>query len=201
MNESPSFEPCHAVLTELADLNMRAARLLVRVMEAEAAGVTVAQDCLPVAGVVPAHLDEATSAGLGMDMANAALAGSVPRLETLTRALDRVSRSVRRSVALLRRMQAGWPRAGSDDRAAMVRRQVARGVGEVIARESDGEVAERLFDDLAERLDYLVSESSLLALPVETLVRQICAELGLTAAAMVALPKAGAGPVPEVDSC
>ena len=47
----------------------------------------------------------------------------------LTRALERSSRLVRRCVALTKRIEAGWPRgARVDDRAAMVRRQVKRGV-------------------------------------------------------------------------
>jgi hypothetical protein len=115
------------------------------------------------------------------------MSAAVPRVEVLALALDRVSRSVRRSLALMRRMQAGWPGAGSaDDRAAMVRRQVVRGVAEVIRSRADGETAERLFDELAERLDDPEFGRDLLALPVEEIVRRISRDLGLAADAHAA---------------
>ncbi len=169
-----------ATLSELAALGMRAARVVARLMEIEQAAAEAAARWLPATAADATSLSEAVAAGQGIDAAAAALAEAVPRVEALARAFDRVSRSVRRSVALLRRMQAGWPgTAAADDRHAMLRRQVAQGVAEVIRRDTDGEAAERLFDDLAERLDDPVLETEIGALPVEEVVRRICRDLGL----------------------
>ena len=177
-----------AILSELAALGLQAARVLTRMMEIERAMADVAAGWLPRSAADPASWAEALAAGQGVDAVNAAMAEGVKRVEVLARAFDRVSRSVRRSVALMRRLEAGWPRGAADDRAAMVRRQVAHGVAAVIRRESHGEAAERLFDELAERLDERLHdpafEQEILVLPVEEVVRRVCRDLGLVAAAL-----------------
>ena len=175
----PDFE---TMLGELAALGMRAARAVTRMIEIEQATADLAASWLPGAGRSDASLGEAVAAGQAVDAVTVAMAAAVPRVEVLALALDRVSRSVRRSVALLRRLQAGWPRAaGPDDRAAMVRRQVARQVASMIRREADGEAAERLLDELAERLDDPALEQDILALPVDEIVRRIGRDLNLAA--------------------
>ena len=64
----------------------------------------------------------------------------------------------------------------------MVRRQVTRGVSEVIRRVSDSdEAAERLFDDLYVRLDRPEMEQEMLDVPVAEIVRRVCRDLGLVA--------------------
>ena len=180
----PNFD---ATLTELAALGMRAARVVARMMEIEQAAAEIAASWLPERGHTAASLGEAVAAGQALDTVAAAMAPAVPRVEVLALALDRVSRSVRRSLALMRRMQAGWPRAASpDDRAAMVRRHVARRVADLIRRDNDGEAAERLFDELAERMDDPGLDQDFLALPVEEIVRRIGRDLGLAADALAA---------------
>ena len=167
------------MLAELAGLGMRAARVVARMLEIEQAAADVVAGWLPAVGVEPASWTEAKVAGLGVDGVTELMAGAVPRVEALSRALDRVSRSVRRCVALRQRMAAGWPRSGADTRAAMVRRQVARGVSDAIRGEAEGEAAERLFDELHERLlDPELDEATLL-LPVAEVVRRVCRDLGL----------------------
>ncbi len=174
-----------ATLAALAALGLRAATVVTRMMELEQAAAEAASTCLPIAGATPASMSEATQAGLGLDTAATALAQAIPHVEILARAFDRLSRSVRRTVALIRRLQAGWPRATAassiDDRPAMLRRQVARGVAEAIHRDTDPETAERLTDDLAERLDDPGLDEEIRALPIEVIVRNICRDLGLTA--------------------
>ena len=195
MNDAALTNPAlDATLTELAALGMRAARVVVWMMELEQASAAVIGQWLPE-GAVPAAGSESHLACLSVDAVELALKDAVPRVEVLARSLDRVSRSVRRSVALLRRMQAGWPGAGSaDTRQAMVKRQVARGVAEAIRRGSDGEPPERLFDELAERLDEPGIESDFDTLPVEEVVRRICRDLGLAGAGLAAtLPAADTG--------
>ena len=186
-----------ATLTELAALGLRAARVVTRMMEIEQAAAEIVAGRLPEPGIEPASLAEAILAGHSVDGVAEAMTRSVPRVEILARALDRISRSVRHSIALMRRMQAGWPRS-SDNRAVMVRRQIGRAVAEVIRRESDGEAAERLFDELAERLDDPELQDAILALPVDQVVRRICRDLGLTAAALV--PLAEPPPPPYHDT-
>ncbi len=185
MNAFPSSDLSpDAILSELAALGMRAARVVVRMMELEQAVVDVAAQELPRVGVEPGSLAEALAGGQAVDGLAVTLAQVSPRVEALARALERVSRSVRRSLALRARMAAGWPRVGRDDRAGMVRRQVARGVGEAIRRCADGEAAERLFDELAVRLEDPALDDALDAGPVEDVVRSICLELGLAVEAV-----------------
>ena len=70
----------------------------------------------------------------------------------------------------------------------MVQRQAARGAAEVIRRTSgSGETAERLFDDLGDRLDDPWMEQALLDPPVGDVVRLIRGDLGLMAADLRAL--------------
>ncbi len=200
MNAKALPNPDHeAMLSELAALGLRGARVVARMMEIEQASADVLAAWLPEPGGFPEGLAEATAAGQAVDSVDAAMALAVPRVEVLARALDRVSRSVRRSVALMRRIEAGWTGAGrADDRLAMVRRQVARGVSDAIARGADGEAAERLFDELAERLADPALEDELDTLPVEEVVRRVCVDLGLAMGAVAGMAAPGGD---GVDSC
>ena len=185
-----------AALAELASLGMRAARVVTRLMEIEQAAAEVVASYLPAPGHQPDSLREAEAAGRDVDAVTAAMAQAVPRAEVLARAFDRVSRSVRRTVALIERMKAGWsPARSADDRQAMLRRQVAHGVAEVIRRESDGEAAERLFDDLAERLDDPGVAAEIGVLPEQEVVRRICRDLGLAMSAIRTPPPEDGWPV------
>ena len=173
-----------AMLAELASLGMRAARVVTHLLEIEDAAATIAAACLPATGST-ASLAEAAALGQALDVVSAAMAQAVPRTEILARALDRLSRSVRFSIALRQRLQAGWPRARTaDDRPAMLRKQVARGVASMIRQATEGEQAERLFDRLDELLDDPALTEDLLSLPVEQIVRRICRDLGLVAGAL-----------------
>ena len=179
-----------ATLAELISVGMRGARVVARMLEIELSAAEVVAAGLPEPGTTAASLSEATACGQAVDAVAAAMAQAVPRTEALSRALDRLSRSVRRSIALRQRLQAGWPRAASsDNRATMVRRQVARGVAKIIRDTTDGEAAERLFDDLTERLDDPALLDDLETLPVEEIVRRICRDLGLIAAALPPLAR------------
>ena len=169
------------MLSELAAIGMRMARVVVRLAEIEQLAVDIVTESLPQTGVEPGSLAEAQVAGASLDGLAQWMAGAVPRVDKLVRALERVSRSVRRCVALSKRIESGWPRVRSvDDRAAMVRRQVTRGVSEVIRRVSDSdEAAERLFDDLYVRLERPEMEQEMLDVPVAEIVRRVCRDLGL----------------------
>lgn len=164
-------------------------------IETEVAEVLAAD--LPACGHRPADLAEATNAGLALDGAEAVLAKAGPRMAELARAFDRVSRAVRRTVALGKRLEAGWPvRAVSDTRAAMVRRQVSQGVAEAIRQATTGEAAERLFDDLAEQLDDPAMDAEIATAPVEAIVTRVRRDLGLAAG----VPGLDAADVADTDS-
>ena len=183
-----------ATLAELTSLGMRAARVVTHLLEIEDAAATIAAACLPATGSAES-LAEAAALGQALDAVSAAMAQAVPRTETLARALDRLSRSVRYSIALRQRLQAGWPRSrAADDRPAMLRKQVARRVADVIRNTADGEAAERLFSELAEHLDDPALAEDLLLLPVEEIVRRLCRDLGLVATALQ--PLASRSPAP-----
>ncbi len=171
-------------LVELVALGVRIARVAAEVAEVEGRVVSLLAAGLPENLNSAASLTEARDSGLAVDSAELALANASARIGTATHAFDRASRAVRRTVALIQRLDAGWPRGGADDHHTLIRRQAARSVGERIARDHDGEAAERLFDDLAERLDALELDGGL-DRPAEMVIAKLCRELGL----------AGLGPV------
>ena len=80
---------------------------------------------------------------------------------------------------LAERLDRGWARGGSDDRHAMAKRQIARGVADAIAREAEGERAVTLHAALAERLETLDTEVEFANRPAEAVISFICRELGL----------------------
>ena len=182
---SPPADPTlRDSLVDLVSLGVRIARVATEVAEVEGRVVALVAACLPESLQAPASLTEAQAAGAAVDSAEQALAHASTRIGVATQAFDRAARAVRRTVALIQRIDAGWPQGGSDDHHTLVRRQVARGVAERIAQHHDGEAAERLFDDLADRLDALELDGGL-DRPAELIIADLCRELGM----------AGLGPV------
>ena len=164
---------------ELAGLGLRIARVAAEVAEVEGRVVALLATGLPGEYGADASLHDGQMAGLAVDAVDAALKEAAPRIATAGQTFERVSRAVRRTVALAERIEAGWPRrSGSDDRQTMARRQIARGVGERIARHAEGEAAERLFDDLGDRLDAMEFAGEL-DRPVQEVIGAICRALGL----------------------
>ena len=190
--DAPAPFDADALLAEAAAHTMRAIRVVSRVMEVEQAAIEVAAAWLPATHRAPASLAEAADAGRAADAITAATGPAAPRLALLSRAMDRLTRSLRYTIALKQRLAAGWPRPrAADDRPAMLRRQVARGVTSRIRDAAGGEAAERLFSELYARLDDPALADDLLTLPVEEIVRRICRDLGLVA---TALPRLAAEP-------
>jgi hypothetical protein len=166
-------------LMALVSLGVRIAQVAAELAEAEGRVVAVVSAGMPACTDSAGSLAEALQAGSALDSAEAALAQAASRVGVAAQAFERVSRAVRRTAALMQRIEAGWPRrGGSDDRQAMTRRQVVHRVGQAITRRADGEAAERLFDDLAERLDTLELEGGL-DRPAEIVIAAICRDLGL----------------------
>ncbi len=175
-------------LAELVQIGLRVARMLGQVADGEAA-LAVAAAQAGVAADVPA-LAGSLAEAIEADRAAAAAAEGrqtvVARAEAVAAAFARVSRSVRLTVLLADRMDRGWARGrAADDRRTMARRQVARGVADVIAREADGERAERLREGLADQLERLDAEDELGDRPAEAIIAEICRDLGLDPARMV----------------
>jgi len=104
----------------------------------------------------------------------------VARADVVTRAFARIARCIRLTMAQAERLDRGWARpTRSDDRRAMAKRQIARGVADVIAREAEGERAERLTESLTERLDSPDWEDEFEDRPAEEVIAIICRDLGL----------------------
>ncbi len=188
-------------LLALVGFGVRIAQVAAEVAEAEARIVAIVTSGLPTGLADAGSLAEAQQSGLVVDAADLALAQASPRIAAASQSFERVSRAVRRTAALVQRLDTGWPRwGGSDDRHAMARRHVARSVGEMIARQAQGEAAERLFDDLGERLDALEMDGGL-DRPAEELIAAICRDLGLTRPEPAADGKIRASPrTPPEDS-
>ncbi len=163
---------------ELAGCGLRIARVAAEVAEVEGRVVALLATGLPDEYGKTASLHDGQMAAQAVDAADLALKEASPRIAAAGQTFERVSRAVRRTMALVQRIDAGWPRGGSDDRPRMARRQIARAVGEQIARHADGERAERLFDDLYERLDAMEFGGDP-DRPVDAVIDAICRTLGI----------------------
>jgi hypothetical protein len=171
-----------AALAELVQIGLSVARMVGRVAEAETALAEMASRTRVAEGVsaLAGSLAEAIEADRAAAAATEAREPVVARTEAVAGAFARVSRAIRLTVLLAERLDRGWARGGMpDDRPAMARRQIARGVADVIAREADGERAERLTEALAARLEALDRESGTLDRPTDEIIRDICRDLGL----------------------
>jgi hypothetical protein len=178
---SPSDPAVRDALVALMACGVRIAQAAAQIAEAEAQIVTLTANGLPAHLEATGSLHDAQMAGLAVDAADGALAHALPRIATASQSFERVARAVRRTAALIQRIDHGWMcRVRPDDRQAMARRHIARGVGDRIARQADREAAERLFDDLDERLDMLEREGGL-DQPAEDIIAAICRDLGLAA--------------------
>ena len=184
-------EAFRSALAELAQIGMSVARMVGQVAEAETAWAALVVRACAADGVRPIaeSYPEAIEADRVAEAAAQARRTMVPRAETVAKVFRAVSRSVRLTVLLAERLDRGWARPGreralADDRDAMARRQIARGVADAIAREADGERAERLSESLADRMETLDVEAALGNRPVEEIITEICRDIGLDAARM-----------------
>jgi len=178
-------------LAELVQIGMRVARMVGRVAEAETALAETASQYGAAEGV--SALAESLAEAIEADRAAAAAAEArhavAARTEAVAAAFARVSRAVRLTVLLAERLDRGWARRGvADDRLAMARRQIARGVEDAIERSADGERAERLTEALADRLESLDVETEMADRPAEEIIREICRDLGVDPKRMAVRP-------------
>jgi hypothetical protein len=169
-------------LAELVQIGMTVARMVGRVAEAETALAEAALQFGAAEGV--SALADSLAEAIEADRAAAAAAEArhavAARTDSIAGAFARVSRAVRLTVLLAERLDRGWARRGvADDRLAMARRQIARGVEDAIERSADGERAECLTEALADRLESLDVETELADRPAEEIIREICRDLGL----------------------
>ena len=178
----PSPQHYRDGLAELFQMGLTVARMVTRVAEAEIAVADAAAEVRAAEGAspMPTSLAEAIEADRAFAAAAEARHTVVARADVVTRAFARIARCIRLTVAQAERLDRGWARpTRSDDRRAMARRQVARAVADVIAREAEGERAERLTESLTERLESPDWEDEFEDLPVEEVITRICRDLGL----------------------
>ncbi|WP_158747733.1 hypothetical protein [Acidisphaera sp. L21] len=201
-NATPSDETAQSpaayreALAALVQVGTTVALMVGRAAEAETAiadgaMAQVAQGALPLA----TSLAEAIAADEAASAAADARRDSVRRVAIVAAAFSQVSRAIRRTIMLAERLDRGWARPiRADDRQAMTRRQIVRVVSDAIARRcvtgatADGGDAERLTEAWQERLDSLDRLDDIEGRPVEAIIREICRDLGLDAAAMLAEP-------------
>ena len=103
-----------------------------------------------------------------------------------TIAFDRIARTLRRTIALARKLSEPARPAPverstepSHQRRAAARKQIIRAVEDTIQRETDGPEAEALHAELRERLDDPDLEDDLDQLPIAEIIRDICRDLGI----------------------
>ena len=172
-------EGYRSALAELVQIGLSVARMVGRAAEAET-----------VAAAAAARVSAAEARHT-----------VVTRADVVSRAFAKVARSVRLTVAMAERIDRAWARrSAADDRQAMARRHVVRGVAEVIERTLAGSEAgmleqgvreterERLTEALEEGLERLDEEAALGRVPAEEIITGICRDLGLDAARMLVTP-------------
>ncbi|WP_158744193.1 hypothetical protein [Acidisphaera sp. L21] len=173
-------------LAELVQIGMSVARMVGRAAEAETA---LADAAIVVAGELPiaTSLAEAIAADQAASAAAEARRTVAPRIEIVAAAFNQVSRAIRRTVLLAERLDRGWARpVRMDDQQAMARRQIVRAVSHAIGRSADAGDAERLTGALRERLDALDTIEDIGRRPAEEIIREICRDLGLDPAPVLA---------------
>ena len=97
-------------------------------------------------------------------------------------AFDRVARCVRRSILLARAVtEPAGPRAADEDAAKrrVTRKEIFRRVDDAIMREAPDEQAESLRAELLERLDAPDLDDEIRCRPIDSVIRNICADLHL----------------------
>jgi hypothetical protein len=198
-------------LSEIVQIGLRVARMIGEVADAETALAKSAADIRVAEGVSPmaTSLAEAIEADRATAAAAEARHSVVARAEAIAAAFARVSRAIRLTVAMLERLDRGWARGRRvDDRIAMAKRQIARGVNDAITREAEGERAEDLRERLTERLDSEDWEDLLENHDPQEVIDIICRQMGLDPVRMtvrsplpgIIKPAAMEGVVPRAGS-
>ena len=181
-NPAPAPQHYRDALAEVVQMSLIVARMVTRVAEGEIAMADAAAEIRAAEGAspMPASLAEAIEVDRAFAAAAEARHTVVARADVVTRAFARIARCIRLTVAQAERLDRGWARpTRSDDRRAMARRQIARGVADVIAREAEGERAERLTESLTERMESPDWEDEFEDRPAEEVIAIICRDLGL----------------------
>ncbi len=105
-----------------------------------------------------------------------------PTVQDTAAAFDRISRAVRRTVALARKIAEPLPpRADTGQQRVAARRRILREVADVIQRRAEGVEAEAMHAELSERLDAPDLEDDIDGRPVAEIIADICRDLGLAA--------------------
>jgi hypothetical protein len=179
---APAPQGFRDALAALVQIGLRVAEMVGQTADAETELAKAAAQGRVAEGVSP--LASSLAEAIEADKASAAAAEArhtvVARTEAVAAAFARVSRAIRLTVAQAERLDRGWARGGvRDDRQAMAKRQIARAVGDAIAREAEGERAVTLNEALTERLEALDTEAEFGDRPVEEVIAIICRDLGL----------------------
>ena len=185
---TPAPQEFRDALAELVQIGLKVARMVGQSAEAEtdlaeaAAQAGVAEDVSAMAASLAEAIEADRAAAAAAEMRQTVVA----RTTAVASAYARVSRAIRLTIMLAERLDRGWTRRGAaDDRHAMAKRQIARGVEDAIRREAEGERADHLTGALAERLEALDTEDEFPDRSAEEIIAMICRDLGLDPARMI----------------
>ena len=99
-----------------------------------------------------------------------------------TIAFDRIARTIRRTIALARKLDepaSPGPAQGTHQRRRAARKQIIRDVEDTIQRRTDGAEAEALHAELYERLDAPDLDDDIDTQPIADIIAAICRDLGI----------------------
>ena len=164
-------------LQDLLQMGLRVAAVSARLAEVEGQAVeALAAAAIDAAQIVaqPHSLESAIEAGRIADASEAARDAAATRIALITASFERAARAVRRTVALGRRIEDPRPFLSPHphDPAAPL------GLAEAAHAHAAARVAERLCDDLADRLDAAELGDELGARPTLEVIGDICRDLG-----------------------
>ena len=195
---TPAPQGFRDALAELVQIGLKVARMVGQNADAE----TNLAEAAAQAGAAEGASPLATSLAEAIEADRAATAAAESRQTVTARttavahAYARTSRAIRLTILLAERLDRGWARNNTaDDRLTMAKRQIARGVKDAIARETEGEQAHDLTAALTERLEALDTEDEFNDRAPEQIIAMICRDLGLDPARMTMRP-----PVPHTTS-
>ena len=184
---APAPQGFRDALAELVQIGLKVARMVGHSADAEtdlaeaAAQASATEDASALATSLAEAIEADRAAAAAAEMRQTVTA----RTTAVAIAYARTSRAIRLTILLAERLDRGWARrSAADDRQTMAKRQIARGIQDAIARETEGERADDLISALAERLETLDTEHEFPNRTAEEIIALICRDLGLDPARM-----------------
>ena len=181
-------------LQDLLQMGLRVASVSARLAEVEGQAVeALAAAAVDAAQIVanPHSLESAIEAGRIADASEATRDAAATRIALITASFERAARAVRRTVALGRRIEDPRPFLSPHPHDPVA----TPGLAEAGSAHAAARAAERLCDDLADRLDAAELGDELGARPTLEVIGDICRDLGHAVLPGLATLAGGGDPV------